>query len=135
MTTAPAPSRAEMIDRARAMIPTLRKRALEAERERRIPLETHREFQAAGFYKLFQPARHGGHEMPLGTMVDVAGELGRGCGSSAWIFTNLAVQNAEVDVVLKTRNRAHVGEIVEALGRCGFKARAYPLEQTTGENP
>ncbi|HEY7243792.1 MAG TPA: hypothetical protein VH678_07900 [Xanthobacteraceae bacterium] len=26
-------------------------------------------------------------------MIEVAAELGRGCGSSAWIFTNLAVQN------------------------------------------
>ena len=50
-------------------------------------------------------------------------------------FTQLAVQNAEVELVLKTRNREHVAEIINALGRAGFKARAYPLEQTTGENP
>ena len=39
------------------------------------------------------PARYGGYEMPIGMMVEVAGEIGRGCGSSAWIFSNLAVQN------------------------------------------
>jgi threonine dehydratase len=39
-------------------------------------------------------------------------------------FTHLAVQNAEVDLVLKTRNHAHVGEIVAALTKLGFKARA-----------
>ncbi len=39
-------------------------------------------------------------------------------------FTQLAVQNAEVEMVLKTRNRQHVAEIVAALGRIGFKARA-----------
>ena len=43
-------------------------------------------------------------------------------------FTHLTVQNAELDVVLKTRNREHVREIVTALERAGFKARAYPLE-------
>jgi threonine dehydratase len=43
-------------------------------------------------------------------------------------FTQLAVQNAEVEVVLKTRNRAHVHEIVAALGREGFNARAFPVE-------
>jgi threonine dehydratase len=37
-------------------------------------------------------------------------------------FTNLAVQNAEVEVVLKTRNREHVQEVVDALEREGFKA-------------
>jgi threonine dehydratase len=43
-------------------------------------------------------------------------------------FTSLAVQNAEVDMVLKTRNREHVAQIVAALQRAGFKARAHPVE-------
>jgi alkylation response protein AidB-like acyl-CoA dehydrogenase len=87
------PSRDEILDRARAMVPTLRDCALQAERDRLIPRQTHQQFQDAGFYRLFQPARYGGYEMPIGMMVEVAAELGRGCGSSAWIFTNLAVQN------------------------------------------
>ena len=75
------------------MVPVLRERAFKAERDRLIPVDTHRAFQEAGFYKLFQPARYGGYEMPIGMMVEVASELGRGCGASTWIFTNLAVQN------------------------------------------
>ena len=43
-------------------------------------------------------------------------------------FTALAVQNAEVDLVLKTRNREHVHQIVAALQRAGFTARAHPVE-------
>jgi threonine dehydratase len=43
-------------------------------------------------------------------------------------FTALAVQNAEVDLVLKTRNHEHVKQIVEALQRCGFKARVHSVE-------
>ncbi len=38
-------------------------------------------------------------------------------------FTHLAVQNAEVDLVLKTRNHEHVREIVAALNAAGFAAR------------
>ena len=38
-------------------------------------------------------------------------------------FTQLAVQNAELELVLKTRNREHVKEIVGALKKCGFNAR------------
>jgi threonine dehydratase len=38
-------------------------------------------------------------------------------------FTHLAVQNAEVDLVLKTRNHEHVREIVAALAAAGFAAR------------
>jgi threonine dehydratase len=37
-------------------------------------------------------------------------------------FSHLSAQNAEVDLVLKTRNHAHVAEIVAALMRAGFKA-------------
>jgi threonine dehydratase len=43
-------------------------------------------------------------------------------------FTTLTVQNAELDLVLKTRNREHVTQIVEALQRAGFAARAMPVE-------
>jgi 3-hydroxy-9,10-secoandrosta-1,3,5(10)-triene-9,17-dione monooxygenase len=87
-----APTRTDILERARALVPELRAKALDTERNRVIARETHQAFQAAGFYRLFQPARFGGHEMPIGMLVEVAGELGRGCGSSAWIFTNLATQ-------------------------------------------
>ena len=40
-------------------------------------------------------------------------------------FTNLPVQTAEVEFVLKTRNYAHVQEIVARLSEVGFKARTY----------
>ena len=39
-------------------------------------------------------------------------------------FTTLAVQNAELNLVLKTRNRDHVHQIVAALKRAGFIAYA-----------
>lgn len=40
-------------------------------------------------------------------------------------FTNLPVQSAEVAFVLKTRNEAHVAQVVDALCAAGFPARAY----------
>ncbi len=39
-------------------------------------------------------------------------------------FTNLPVQSAEVDFVLKTRDSAHVEEIIKRLAVAGFSARA-----------
>jgi resorcinol 4-hydroxylase (FADH2) len=78
------------------MVPRLRARALQTDRDRGIPIETHHEFREAGFYKVFQPARYGGYEMPVGFMVEVCAELGRGCGSSAWVFSNLAGQSTIV---------------------------------------
>ncbi len=43
-------------------------------------------------------------------------------------FTQLAVQNAEVDLTLKTRNHEHVEQIVQALRDIGFNARAHPVD-------
>jgi threonine dehydratase len=44
-------------------------------------------------------------------------------------FTQLAVQNAAVDLVLKTRNHAHVREIVAALEGAGFAARTATFDE------
>ncbi len=44
-------------------------------------------------------------------------------------FTHLAVQHAVVDLVLKTRNHAHVAEIVAALTAAGFAARVRNADE------
>ncbi len=84
--------RGELVARARDLVPALRERAATCDEIRTIPQETHDAFLDAGFYKILQPARFGGLEMDLETMIDVAAELGRGCGSSTWVYTNLVMQ-------------------------------------------
>jgi 3-hydroxy-9,10-secoandrosta-1,3,5(10)-triene-9,17-dione monooxygenase len=84
--------REDLIEAARALVPALRERAEDTEAARRIPDTTHAAFVDAGLYRMFQPERFGGGEMDLALMVDVAMEIGRGCGSSAWNLTNIAVQ-------------------------------------------
>lgn len=85
--------REDFIQRAHDLVPALRDRAAQAEADRRLPDETYRDFMDAELYRMFQPERFGGYEMDLGLMLDVAVEIGRGCGSSVWNLTNLAVQN------------------------------------------
>jgi resorcinol 4-hydroxylase (FADH2) len=74
-----------LVARARAMVPYLREHALEAERERRISPETMALFAQAGFFRTLAPVRFGGYEYGFSTMMDVLAEVGRGCGSSAWL--------------------------------------------------
>lgn len=74
----------EVITRARAIVPVLRERADRAEQLRRVPDETIDDFRDAGFYRVLQPARYGGMELDYGIQTELAIELGRGCGSSAW---------------------------------------------------
>src|SRR5689334_19786934 len=61
------PTQAEIIARARALIPTLAARAAQGERERRIPKETIADMQAAGLFRVLQPKRWGGYEMDIHT--------------------------------------------------------------------
>src|SRR5918996_3943858 len=80
------PTSEEIIARARAMIPTLRARAPQGERERSIPKETIAELQAAGLFKVLQPKRWGGYEMNIGTYFEVQMALGEGDMSVAWVY-------------------------------------------------
>jgi 3-hydroxy-9,10-secoandrosta-1,3,5(10)-triene-9,17-dione monooxygenase len=77
---------ADLVERAEALVPRLRERAAATEALRRLPDETARDFQQAGLFKVFQPARYGGFELDYGrTQVELCHVLGQGCGSSAWV--------------------------------------------------
>jgi 3-hydroxy-9,10-secoandrosta-1,3,5(10)-triene-9,17-dione monooxygenase len=80
------PAPAEVIARARAMIPTLAGRSLEGRRQRRIPDDTIADMQRAGFFRVLQPRRWGGYEMDLGTFYEVQLALAEGDMSTAWIY-------------------------------------------------
>ncbi len=114
------PAREALVAKAAAMVPALIERTREADALRRIPDSTHRDFLDAGFYRIFQPKRYGGLECENRTIVDIAAELGRGCGSSAWIFTNLVAQS----LVLSLGNREAQDDVwgnnPEALIASGF---------------
>jgi 3-hydroxy-9,10-secoandrosta-1,3,5(10)-triene-9,17-dione monooxygenase len=83
-TAVPAP--AELIARARAMIPALAGRSLDGRRQRRIPDDTIADMQRAGFFRVLQPRRWGGYEMDLGTFYEVQLALAEGDMSTAWIY-------------------------------------------------
>lgn len=80
------PAAAELIERARAMIPTLKERAKRCVAEGKVPDETIAEMQAAGFFRILQPARWGGYEMHPNTFFDVQKLLAEGCMSTGWVF-------------------------------------------------
>jgi 3-hydroxy-9,10-secoandrosta-1,3,5(10)-triene-9,17-dione monooxygenase len=85
------PSAQELVDRARALAPKLRERALRAEQERHIPHESVEEFIDAGLIHTLQPKRWGGYEHDHETAFNIAIELGKStCGSSAWCLNYLA---------------------------------------------
>jgi alkylation response protein AidB-like acyl-CoA dehydrogenase len=78
-------ARQEMIERARAFVPTLRERSAKCEELRRIPQETIDDFIDAGFLHMAQPNRFGGLGFGVDAVTDLALEIGMGCPSTAWM--------------------------------------------------
>lgn len=79
-----APSLDAIVASASELVPMLRARGAQTERERRVSESTTQAFHQAGFFKLMQPARYGGYEYGFTAFIDVVSELARGCTSSAW---------------------------------------------------
>ena len=88
---AAAPHPAELIARARAMVPALAERSLAQRQARRILPETIAEMQEAGFFRVLQPRRWGGYEMELGTFYDIEMVLAEGDMSTGWTYGVLGV--------------------------------------------
>lgn len=76
---------AELLARARELVPTLCKRAPEAEKLRCIPPESIDDLRRAGLFRTLHPAVLGGYELPLDEAVLITATVAEGCGSTGWI--------------------------------------------------
>jgi 3-hydroxy-9,10-secoandrosta-1,3,5(10)-triene-9,17-dione monooxygenase len=81
------------LNRVRSLLPVLRERASYAEKLRRLPDETFKDFQEAGLFRCLQPKRYGGYELDPEIFYQAIIEVGTVCGSSAWIFGVIGVHN------------------------------------------
>lgn len=79
-----------LIDRAKSLLPLFHENASKADDLRRIPEENHQALMDAGLYRIYLPKRYGGFEMDQALQIDLGAELGRACGSSAWVLTVVA---------------------------------------------
>ena len=83
----------ELLARAEALIPVLRERAARAEELRRLPDETIEDLHRTGLFRILQPKRVGGSELPFRAIVELVATIGRGDGSTAWVLANLAAHH------------------------------------------
>jgi 3-hydroxy-9,10-secoandrosta-1,3,5(10)-triene-9,17-dione monooxygenase len=88
-----SPTRDAMLQRARALVPAIRERAPEAEALRRLPEATVRDLHDTGLWRINQPARVGGPQLDYRLLVEISSEFARACGSTGWVFVNLAVHH------------------------------------------
>ena len=78
--------RAELVGRARELVPLLAQNADKTEQGRRLTEETVSALEDAGLFKVTRPRRFGGYESDIRTLVDVTREVARGDGSAAWVL-------------------------------------------------
>ena len=83
----------ELLARAEALIPVLRERAPRAEQLRRLPDETIADLHSSGLFRMLQPARVGGSELPYRALYELTAVIGQGCGSTSWVLANLAAHH------------------------------------------
>jgi alkylation response protein AidB-like acyl-CoA dehydrogenase len=86
-------SEEDLVQRATALIPTLRGRSDETEERRSLTAETRRDLMDSGVHRIFQPKRFGGVEGSMRAGVDILIETGRGCASTAWVLVQNMTHN------------------------------------------
>jgi 3-hydroxy-9,10-secoandrosta-1,3,5(10)-triene-9,17-dione monooxygenase len=124
----------DLIDKAKLLQDVLAARSTATAEARRIPDETIKDFQQAGFFKMLQPEQWGGYALDPQVFYAVQLEIAKVCMSSAWVLGVVAVHNwqlalfdnkAAIDVwgddstVLISSSYAPVGKVTKVDG--GFK--------------
>ena len=88
---AAGPDVSSLLERARALRPLLQQHADETDAGRRLPEPVVAALRESGLCRLMVPKRFGGYETSVRTYLEVIAELGRGCGSTAWVASLLNV--------------------------------------------
>ena len=83
-----------MVSRARMLVPTIADYAEQAEADREIHPEIVARISEAGLFRLYQPKRFGGYELPYGCLqLQISSLIGAACGSTAWTQSVLAIHS------------------------------------------
>jgi 3-hydroxy-9,10-secoandrosta-1,3,5(10)-triene-9,17-dione monooxygenase len=90
-TSSNASDTATLLARAAAIRPILERGADTTDSRRRLADENVQALVESGLCRLMVPARFGGHQTCIRTYVDVMAEVGRGCGSTAWVASLINV--------------------------------------------
>ncbi|NLU82181.1 3-hydroxy-9,10-secoandrosta-1,3,5(10)-triene-9,17-dione monooxygenase oxygenase subunit [Rhodococcus sp. HNM0569] len=83
----------EVRKRLEALVPQLRDRAQEAEDARRVPEESVKALQEAGFFRLLQPSQWGGYEADPVQFYSAVRTIAAACGSTGWVASIIGVHN------------------------------------------
>lgn len=84
MLATEVPTREQLVAKVSGIAPVLRKHAAWSEENRRVHDESIEALADAGVFKMRTPTRYGGYESDTRTLLEVATEIGKADGSTAW---------------------------------------------------
>lgn len=96
MSTTTSVTLDELIQRTETLLPAIAERALQTERDRRIPQETLDEIEAAGLNRVTHPRRWGGYGLDYDAFFEISWRLSSACGSTGWVYSVAAVHHWQV---------------------------------------
>ena len=83
----------ELIGRAEALLPAIADRALQTERDRRIPRRRWTRSRAAGLNRILHPVRYGGYGLDYDAFFEISWRLSSACGSTGWVYSVASVHH------------------------------------------
>ncbi|WPN45513.1 MULTISPECIES: acyl-CoA dehydrogenase family protein [unclassified Pseudomonas] len=81
----------DLLERARSLVPALKARTAQADKDLKVPVESVIELQSAGLLRALQPRAFGGYEVDPRTFFEIQTILAEGCMSTAWIYGVMGV--------------------------------------------
>ena len=92
----PEPTEHELLERARSLLPVIRRHAERSEQDRRVVPEIVAEMRSLGLFRVLQPRRWGGYEMAPKVFTDIQIALGEADMSVGWIYGVLGCHNFQM---------------------------------------
>ena len=71
---------------AESLVPELAARALQTEKDRRVPRENIELLERSGILKIFRSKKWGGSQLSMRAHVDAVSTIAKGCGATAWVL-------------------------------------------------
>ncbi len=125
-------NREDLIRRAADLVPVLRERAELTEELRQIPQVTLDDFHSSGILRAAQPTRFGGYDIDYPVVLDIAAELGRGCGSTAWCYGIWAAHNWAVGMFPEKAQEEYWSDSVDVLSSTYLDPSRAEVPSTKG---
>ncbi len=89
----------ELKQRAQQLAVEFEPRKSQGKTQRRLPEENIEAMQAAGLYRVYNPARYGGNEMHMQDVLPIVAEISKGCPASGWILAIYQVHSWVVSLM------------------------------------